>query len=545
MTRVRVAEGILEGEKLHNDYGGSFYSFKGIPYAEPPLRELRFKAPIPKQPWTGVRLAKEHGPRCYQIDLFFQPASNMEPSGSEDCLYLNVYSPDIAPSKPLPVMVYIHGGAFMSGSGNDDIYGPEFLVKHDVILVTINYRLEVIGFLCLDTEDIPGNAGMKDQVAALRWVKNNIESFGGDPNNITIFGESAGAASVSYQLVSPMSKGLFQRAIMQSGTLLSPWAYSSVSARQIAFLLAKHMGCDSTDDKVIYEFFKTQPIENLIMKRFPLTYAQNAKNWVSVMFSVVAEKEFPNIEAFFTGDVVEVLRQGIHEGVDVINGCTADEGTVGFVSGLTAETVYEQASKFNELLIPQPLTYHCSTLQQLEIGKKVKEFYLKDASTLEEVVQKVVRFMGTDYFKYYASLWQKICAKNNKNRIYYYKFTCHSQRNIFSNRFNAGKFLPNTSVSHCDDLAYIFPCKSLLPKVEPNSKAYKMIDSVTQLWSNFAKYGNPTPDNNLKAIWEPFTIDKQYYMDIGEKLQLNSELDKEEITFWETIFSEYFPRLVP
>ena len=125
-----------------------------------------------------------------------------------------MYSPEIKPASPLPVMVFIHGGGFKTGSGNDDEYGPDFLVSHGVILVTLNYRLEALGFLCLDTEDVPGNAGLKDQAAALRWVQNNIKNFGGDPNNVTLFGESAGSSSTSLHVISPMSKGLFKRAIL-------------------------------------------------------------------------------------------------------------------------------------------------------------------------------------------------------------------------------------------------------------------------------------------------------------------------------------------
>lgn len=121
-------------------------------------------------------------------------------------------------------MVYIHGGAYLYGSGNDDIHGPEFLLQHDITLVTFNYRLEALGFLCLDTPEIPGNAGMKDQVAALRWVQENIEKFGSDPHNVTIFGESAGGTSVTYHLLSSMSNGLFHKVIAQSGVCISDWA---------------------------------------------------------------------------------------------------------------------------------------------------------------------------------------------------------------------------------------------------------------------------------------------------------------------------------
>lgn len=124
------------------------------------------KAPQPVTPWDGIRSATAHGPICCQRDLFF----DFVETGSEDCLYLNVYTPSLEPTKLLPVMFWIHGGGFSSGSGNSHIYGPDFLVNQNVVLVTINYRLEALGFLCLDTKDVPGNAGMKDQVAGLRWV---------------------------------------------------------------------------------------------------------------------------------------------------------------------------------------------------------------------------------------------------------------------------------------------------------------------------------------------------------------------------------------
>lgn len=172
------------------------------------------QAPQPVIPWSGIRKAIKHGPVCPQVDIFH----NKFIPGEEDCLFLNVYSPDLTPKEPLPVMVLIHGGGYKTGSGNVNHYGPDFLVQHGVIVVTLNYRLEALGFLCLDNEDVPGNAGLKDQVAVLRWVQKNIVNFVGDPNNVTVFGESAGSASIGYHLVSPMSKGLFKRAIFMSGT---------------------------------------------------------------------------------------------------------------------------------------------------------------------------------------------------------------------------------------------------------------------------------------------------------------------------------------
>ncbi|CAG4978999.1 unnamed protein product [Colias eurytheme] len=431
--KVRVNEGVLEGSAVENAYGKPFFSFKGIPYAEPPIGDLRFKAPKPKQPWTGVRQATEHGPICFQYDVFSRPPVN---TGEEDCLYLNVYTPDIQPQKYLPVMVFIHGGAFMSGSGNDDFYGPEFLIRHDVILVTINYRLEVLGFLCLDTEDIPGNAGLKDQVAALRWVRNNIRNFGGDPDNVTIFGESAGSASVSLHLVSPMSKGLFKRAIMQSGTMVSSLV-EPYGARDRALLLAKELGCNSKNDKEIYEFFKNQPVERLV----------NKKN------SVIKK-------CFLEGNLLDLFRNGIHEGVEVINGYTEDEGVLLFMMGCDIDDVFNHANKFAEFFVPYDIANHISIDQQIELGKKVKKYYLKDASARkEDNLDDLLKFFGMNLFVYSSMSFFKICAKRNKNNIYLYEFTCKSERNVFA-RFEKGSELiydRRIPVAHADDLTYLFP----------------------------------------------------------------------------------------
>ncbi|XP_064292526.1 juvenile hormone esterase isoform X2 [Plodia interpunctella] len=162
MPLVTVEEGILKGA-VCEEGDTTYIAFKGIPYAKPPIGNLRFKAPEPPEAWTGERDATQHGPVCPQ----YNERLDCIEEGSEDCLYLNIFTKTLDPLTPRPVMVWIHGGGFYTGSGNSDYYGPEFLIKHDVILVTFNYRLEVLGFLCLDNEEVPGNAGLKDQVAAL------------------------------------------------------------------------------------------------------------------------------------------------------------------------------------------------------------------------------------------------------------------------------------------------------------------------------------------------------------------------------------------
>ncbi|MBO0960050.1 carboxylesterase/lipase family protein [Neobacillus sp. MM2021_6] len=214
-TRFGMVEGIREGE---------ICIWKGIPYAAPPIHSLRFRAPQPPESWLGVREAKKFGPASLQSESLAMKFLGDSPTNtSEDCLYLNIWSPG-SDTKRRPVMVWIHGGSFMYGSGSSHLYdGKSFAEQGNVVIVTLNYRLGVFGFLHLsdmggEAYRGSGNCGLLDQVAALKWVKENIEAFGGDPNNITIFGESAGAVSVGNLLSMPIAKGLFHKAILQSGT---------------------------------------------------------------------------------------------------------------------------------------------------------------------------------------------------------------------------------------------------------------------------------------------------------------------------------------
>ncbi|XP_069682965.1 juvenile hormone esterase-like isoform X2 [Periplaneta americana] len=183
----------------------TFYGFMGIPYAKPPLGDLRYKAPLPPDPWDGVKDCVTEGSVCPQETF------NGSYFGDEDCLFLNVYTPKIVPHDKThlkPVMVWIHGGFFIIGSGNRDESGPDYLIDEGVVLVTINYRLGILGFLNLKTKEAPGNAGLKDQILALKWVQENIAQFGGDPNRVTIFGQSSGAVCVHLLTLSPLAKAL-------------------------------------------------------------------------------------------------------------------------------------------------------------------------------------------------------------------------------------------------------------------------------------------------------------------------------------------------
>ena len=223
---VQTTKGLIEGV-LEN----GCRVFKGVPYAKPPVGELRFHAPVEMDPWEGVREAKEFRAVCpqlgqepgtmYSIEFYENP--DFMPAHSEDCLYLNVWTPDeVVEGEKLPVAFWIHGGAFMNGFGSELEFDGAAFAKRGVILVTINYRLGVWGFLnhpwlAEEQDGHGGNYGILDQIAALKWVRENIAAFGGDPDRITVFGQSAGAMSTQTLLSSPLTKGMIHRAILQSG----------------------------------------------------------------------------------------------------------------------------------------------------------------------------------------------------------------------------------------------------------------------------------------------------------------------------------------
>lgn len=239
---VEIDHGQVEGTTLTSRLGRTFYGFMGIPYAEAPIENLRFQAPVPVNSWSGILNATSYGPMCFQIPV---TETSMDIEMSEDCLQINVFSPNLAGS--LPVIVYVFGGGFVYGTGIDQ-GRPENLMDRDVVVVNFNYRLGALGFLALGTREIPGNAAMKDQVLALQWIQRNIARFGGNPNSVTVAGWSAGGVSVTSHMLSPMAEGLFHRVISISGATASPRTSSTDTGIDAARRLASSLNCTETSD---------------------------------------------------------------------------------------------------------------------------------------------------------------------------------------------------------------------------------------------------------------------------------------------------------
>ena len=259
LPQRNTATGAVSGTYLTTVRGSCIAAFQGIPYALPPVGPLRFMDPQPAAPWEGVLKAHQPGPVC--------PQDGIPPwQESEDCLFLNVYSPCQPSEEPLPVMIWVHGGSYRGGSGGTWWYGPEYLLDSGVILITLNYRLIPLGFISLESPSMPGNQGQKDVVMALKWIQDNIVNFGGDANRVTVFGESSGSDMVVSLLVSPLASGLFSGVIGESGASMtlpfSPYYQQQEGSHRTSTLqLAADLGCTGNSDQDIVDCLQDVPTQ--------------------------------------------------------------------------------------------------------------------------------------------------------------------------------------------------------------------------------------------------------------------------------------------
>lgn len=377
-------------------------------------------------------------------------------------------------------MVWIHGGGFYTGSGNSDFYGPEFFISQEVILVTINYRLEVFGFLCLDIEEAPGNAGLKDQVAALKWIKSNIAAFGGDQNNITIFGCSAGAASVSYHLISNMSRGLFHKAICQSGVCLSEWAYT-LYPRQRALQLAKQLGAKTEDPKELLQFFKSLQACELINIKLPPLDVPNFDLSDEIIFGPVVENSSLEGEPFLTMKPPDWLNAGKYiADVPMILGYTSGDG-MELTKYFTSKTDF---SKDYQILIPRELKIKLSLPEYKEVGLRLSDAYFKNACKSVTTEELVALFTDT-FFATNIRRFAKFAVEKNSSPVYIYCF-CAETGGRGHNKKKYGMQMVK-GVCHGDDMFYLFNVNCL--NIPFPDECRGVIKQFVRLWTDFAKTG--------------------------------------------------------
>lgn len=532
-TVVSTTYGPIKGVKRKSIYGQSYFSFERIPFAKPPVGELRYKAPQPPEVWTEVKSCTSQGPKPLQKHFVFEMTD-----GSEDCLYLNVYTKNLYPTKPMPVMVWIYGGGFQFGEASRECYSPDYLLREDVVVISINYRLGPLGFLCIDDPefDVPGNAGLKDQVLALRWVKANCSRFGGDSGNITIFGDSAGSASVHYMMITEQTRGLFHKAICMSGNTLSPWAVTP--QRNWPYRLAVQAGYTGENNvRDVWEFLNNAKGSDIIKANGELCIDEEKKERIGFSFGPVIEP-YVTSHCVVPKKPIEMMRTAWSNSIPLILGGVSNEGLL-----LYSETKANPKC-LNELddcrfVVPIELNMDRDSALCREYGEQLRQCYYGDKTPSLDTLHEYLQMVSHEYFWFpiYRTVLSRLQYATGAP-TYLYRFDFDSKHFNHLRILSCGKKVRGTC--HGDDLSYLF-YNSLARKLKNHTREYKCIERLVGLWTHFATCGNPNFDPEQADLWQPVdaaAIEKHQLkcLNISDELKVIDVPDMRKLMVWESFF---------
>ncbi|KAJ3621323.1 hypothetical protein MTP99_003474 [Tenebrio molitor] len=510
---VTTSLGKIRGYLKTSHDGRKFSAFEGIPFAKPPIGSRRFEEPEPAEPWSGVWDANKPT-NCAQTDTTTTNATR----GDEDCLHINVFVPRENPNSQdkLDVIVHVHGGGYMYGNGL--AYSrPEVLMDRDVIFVTFNYRLGILGFLSTEDDVVPGNNGLKDQVMALRWVQNHIASFGGNPDSFTLTGLSAGGSSVHLHYFSEMSKGLFHRGFSQSGVALNSFSLQK-GALEKAQRLAEAVGCPSTPTRALADCLK-QRHHKQILKQLPLFFSHLIFPFMP--FTPVVEK---GSKPFLSEHPYSLLTKGKINNVPWLCSNTLHEGTFPVMFSVLGNDLAHVSTNW-ESLAPDLLDFNYTLAPSLwkDTTKKITEFYLgKGQIDFDQNKDKVIKMFSDRIFLVDAETSVRMQAKASSSPVYYYYFSYPEEN-------NEAKI-----VGHGADGKYLFGNFFVPGPLTPNEQ--KMKDIIVDMLISYAKTSIPVIEG---VKWEPTAYDKLTYLSIRsfrpEEIEL---LTVDELTpreFWHSL----------
>ncbi|XP_037945474.1 esterase B1-like [Teleopsis dalmanni] len=530
-TTVKTQKGAIKGVKRLSDWGDAYHSFEKIPYAKPPIGELRFRAPVPAEPWTTVLDCTGPAEKPIQSNMIFRKYK-----GSEDCLYLNVFTKDLTPEKLRPVMVWIYGGGFQIGEATRDMYSPDFFMSKDVVLVTIAYRLGPFGFLSIDDPavNVPGNAGIKDQILSLKWVQENISAFGGDPNNVTLFGESAGGASTHLCLLSEQSRNLVHKAIIMSGSALCPWA--NPPRNNWALRLAQQLGYDGDEGKDV-EIYK---------------YLLNAKgpDMVSAAGLVLKKEEKhyrtlfafgPTVEPYITSQCViaekpyELMKKTWSNQIPIMIGGTSFEGLL-FYQEVTRRPATLSEVNGCKNVLPGDIDFTNNEAKAEEFGQRLKSAYFGDADCNANTKMEFLELES--YREFWHPIYRTALARqlHSTAPTYVYRFDYDSKsgngvRNILCGPDSRG-------ACHGDDLCYIWRTM-ICNRLVKNTPEYEVARSMIDIWTSFATNGDPNGETLENVIFEPLTRDENMKcLNISEKMEFIDLPELEKLKVWNSFYPQ-------
>jgi para-nitrobenzyl esterase len=480
---IRVEQGLLSGT-----VGASpeVRVFRGVPFAEPPVGDLRWRAPKPAPKWTGVRNASESSAICVQRRPNAAGITNTSMPMGEDCLYLNVFTAAKTANDKLPVMVWIHGGALTAGAGS--IYDGEQLALKGAVVVTLNYRLGVFGFFAhpgLSKESdraASSNYGLLDQIAALQWVQKNIAVFGGDPKTVTIFGESAGSWSTNLLAASPLARGLFQRVIGESGAQFEPMK---------SLARAEQAGA------------KFGTLAELRAKPADVLQSEMGATFVGA----VGGYSGPVVDGWcLPEDVYTIYAKGKQADVPLLIGSNADEGTM-----FTPATASLQSLK---------------DLAQQRYGPDAEAFLkLYPAQSDGEAWRAQANSMRDQVFGWEMRTWARMQSKTGKAKVYLYFFS----------RVPPGPVAARMGAYHSAEIAYVFHTTHRPGRVWEETD-HQLSEVMSSYWVNFARTGDP--NSKGLPVWPTYDARKDLLMGFGDKIEVAPIPHRPELDFQDAYFEK-------
>lgn len=478
-TRVKTSDGIVEGT---SDAAGVVRAFKGIPFAEPPVGDLRWKAPQPVKGWKGARKADQFGPRCMQRAVFGDMVFRSN-GMSEDCLYLNVWTPAKRNNERLPVLVYFYGGGFIAGDGSEPRYDGESMARRGIVAVTVNYRLGVFGFLAHpeltkeSAQRASGNYGLLDQHAALKWVQRNIAAFGGDPRRVTIAGESAGSIAVSAQMASPLSKNLIAGAIGESGSIMG--ALSAVplaNAEENGAKFASAIGAESL------AALRAMPADKLL--------EATARPGLPRMS--------PTIDGyFFPKDPVAIFSAGEQARVPLLVGSNTLESGHQGVLGREEPTVDN----------------YRAALKRLYNDRADDIFKLYSASNETEVIDAAQDLASDRFIGYSTWKWIDAATKTGGKETYYYLYARPRPATVPDAQGNVRP--PARGAAHSAEIEYAMGNLDSNKVYAWTPEDYKVSQVMQEFFVNFIKTGDPNGKGT--PVWPKYSEKMRMIIDVNTR----------------------------
>ncbi|XP_066252560.1 esterase E4-like [Euwallacea similis] len=535
---VITAEGPVRGTAKQTLTGKTFYTYFSIPFGKAPIGNQRFLASEPADSWTEVYDATtERTNVCHQL----YSDSSIE---TEDCLYLSVFTPQdpSETSKNYPVLVNIYGGGFYGGSGK--LNGgppPNYIIDEDILVVYFNYRLGAFGFLATDDGVIPGNAGLSDQILALKWVQRNIAAFGGDPEKVTISGQSAGAKSVGYLVLSPQAKGLFSAGIMESGAPLCVGGFQR-NHTHIAFRVGSFIDPqfeNSTDSKKLLEVL--QGVEAKALN----AAASHYSSWASAQPDFLERN--PVLQGYYFAPVIDdnsqnsIVPEKMYE--KLING-SFNQVPI-FIGVCSEEGLLDKTFKDDKYLLAYDATTSLLNPQDMNVANEgewaeVGEFIKKQYSPSSDYIQNplaVLQYYTDQEYVRGSTKYAELQAKFTD--VFYYQFS-------FTGDLDGGNtgYPGSGNVSHVSESPYIYGGNSL---AQYSLGDQLMSKRLVKIWTNFVKYRNPTPEPEeilQNLTWPKVTPDSFQHINIGNyedtDLKITSGKPKtDRMAFWDSLYEKF------